>query len=360
MADSYIIYIGTWLMCWCLARFADRFNSKKTVWVIVILLSLLSGLRAASVGLDTPAYVRAFGYIQEGEFRYAYGLEESFKYFCFVVLKIFNDHSVLLTILALISNGCILFRLWDLRKYAAFGTMVSCYYMAHFFLSLNIMRQYCAIAILFYFTKYLVKHKYARYILGIALASIFHQTALIGISFLAFGLLRWKELTIWKKLGFIASIASFPLILYYVLLRFARYEGYLTNQNAELGLMIPVKLLFFLFTVFFIFGLYGKRKHFWNWSNMELYEKNNVFLACIVYFVGLLLLAVGYIIPIMHRVALYFTVFEGVYLGILVRTRHKGHRFVFGLCALVLVGYGFYEALTNNPQGTMPYLFVWQ
>ncbi|MBO5797157.1 MAG: EpsG family protein [Clostridia bacterium] len=360
MASSYVIYVGTWLVCWALAHFADRFNSKKALWLAILVLSFISGARAFSVGIDTINYVTAFEYIKDGEFRYAYGLEDSFKYISYVVLKIFDDHSVLIGLLALISNGFILLRFWDFRKYASLGTMVSCYYMAHFFLSLNVMRQYCAIAILFYFTRYLVKHQYTRYVVGILLASMFHQTALLGISFLAFGLFRWKELALFKKMGFIASIAVFPLIIYYTLLRFVRYESYLNNSSAELGLMVPIKLLFFLFTVFFIFGIYGKRKHFWNWQDMTPGEKNNVYLTCIAYLVGILFLSVSYFFPILHRVALYCTVFEGVYLGILVRTRHPGHRFIFGLCALVLVGYGFYEALLYDPQGAMPYLFVWE
>lgn len=357
---SYVLYSGLLAFCWILALLADRYNNKKCVWVIVTALTLVAGLRAYSVGLDTDNYIEKFTYIQNGTFQYAYGLEESFKYFCYAILRIFPHYSALLTVLALISNALIIWRLWDFRKVASFGTMVACYYMGFYFMSLNTMRQFCAIAIILYASKYLMKHQILRYIVGVLVASLFHQSALLGMSLLAFELLRWKQLSKKQKWFFAGIGVLSPVLIYYVLQRVQRYESYFSTSSADVGIMVPVKILFFLVSALFVFIIYKKERHFENWQEMTPMDKNHILLGSIGYAIGLFLIFASYFLPVLNRVGWYFTMYESVYLAMMVKTKHPIHKYVFGLCAVVIVGYGFINAMTDNAQGMMPYLFVWQ
>ncbi|MBE6638182.1 MAG: EpsG family protein [Ruminococcaceae bacterium] len=360
MAMSYILYFGLLLLCWLFAFWADRYNNKKCVWLIVLLLAFVSGMRAFSVGIDTAGYVNSFRLIQIGAFRYAYGLEETFKYICFVFLRIIPNYTALLTFFALIIHGLIIWRLWDFRKVSSYSTMVACYYMGFFFMSLNTMRQFCAIAIVFYATRYLVKHQIFRYILFIVLAFLFHQSSIIGLALLGFELLRWRELSRIKKALFMGVLALLPVMDYYVLQALSRYGDYLAEQNTDIGIMVPIKFLFLMVTAVFVFVIYGRMNHFEDWDKLNSENRNDILLCAGSYFVGVCLIFASYFIPIMNRVGWYFVIYECIYMGMLIKTRNILHKCIFIWCAVIIVGYGFITAMTHNSQGTMPYLFVWQ
>lgn len=360
MILSYFVYIGLLLLCGLFAYLADRYNSKKCVWLIILALTLIAGLRDYSVGIDTYNYVTKFEYIANGAFRYAYGLEETFKYFCYFFLKLCPSNSALLALLALITNGCIIWRLWDFRKVSSFSAMVACYYMGFFFISLNGIRQLCAIGIILYSTKYLVKHQNFRYLLGVLAASVFHQSALIGVVLLGFELLQWKELSRGKKLFFLGIIGGSPIMIIFALRALERYERYFVNMDVDIGIMVPVKIAFFLASAVFVFVLYGKSNHFANWRFTNSADRDQILLATICYGVGLGLIFMSYFFPMMNRVGWYFTIYEGIYMGMLLKTKNALHKYVFGWCVLIVVGYGFWTAMTGNDQGTMPYLFIWQ
>ena len=153
MLLSYAIYFGLLIICGIFSCLADRRNSKTFLWGIILSLTLIAGLRAYSVGLDTQNYVEKFSYIYKGQFRYAYGLEESFKYICYGILHVIPNASFLLGVLALITNSCIILRFWELRKIVSFPCMVLFYYMSFYFMSLNGTRQFVAVAILFWGTR---------------------------------------------------------------------------------------------------------------------------------------------------------------------------------------------------------------
>lgn len=155
MLLSYIVYFGLLIECWIFSYFAEKRNRKLLIWVIILSLTMAAGLRAYSVGLDTPSYVEKFSYIYKGMFSYAYGLEESFKYICYGILHVIPNASFLLGLLALITHACIILRFWELRGIASFPCMVVFYYMSFYFMSLNGIRQFVAVAIVFWGTRYL-------------------------------------------------------------------------------------------------------------------------------------------------------------------------------------------------------------
>ena len=155
MFTSYVIYIGLLLLCWLFAYQADRFDKKGYAWMIVGLLTLCAGLRGPTVGIDTSNYLNLFNLIHNGLFHLAYGLETSFKIIVYLIMRIVPSGRFVLTLFAFITNWCIIMRFWDLRKLSSFSCMVVCYYMAFYFTSLNAIRQFLAIGIVFYCSRYL-------------------------------------------------------------------------------------------------------------------------------------------------------------------------------------------------------------
>lgn len=360
MISSYLIYFGLLVFCWFCAILANRNNSKKWVWLIIIALTLIAGLRDYSVGIDTQSYVTKFAYIARGAFQYAYGLEESFKYICYAVLKVIPNATVLLTLLAFITNWCIITRFWELRKVSSFSCMVLCYYMAFYFMTMNGVRQFCAVGIVFYCTRYLGREKILRFILGVLIAMLFHQSAIIGIVLLIVNCLRWRELSTKEKVFYLVLLFALPGIGYVARHFVLRYAKYFSSVSMDIGIMIPLKFLFLAATSVFIFAMHRRYSYFRNGQVLNNEERLNLLMACLGYFAALLLTAFGYIFPLVDRISWYLYLFEGVYFGMLLKGKTPLNRVVFGYAITFLLGYSFLYSMWHNSQGTMPYLFIWQ
>lgn len=360
MILSYVIYVGLLVFCWLFSYLANRYNNEKCVWLIILALTLIAGLRDNSVGIDTQGYITKFGYIANGAFQYAYGLENSFKYICYAVLKIFPNMTVLLTVLAFITNWCVITRFWEFRKISSFSCMVLCYYMTFYFMTMNVMRQFCAIGIVFYCTRYLSQKKVFRFILGVLIAMLFHQTAVIGIAFLAVNCLRWKELPNREKMFYIFAVLMIPAAGYVAVLVMARYAKYFSAVSLDIGFMILLKLLFLAATLVFIFAMHHRYSYFRSGQMLDEDDRFHILIAGLCYFAALLLAALGYVFPFVDRISWYFYLFEGVYFGMLLKGRSSLDRVVFGYGIAFLLGYAFLYSMLNNSQGTMPYLFFWQ
>lgn len=364
MVLSYGIYIGLLVFCVYFAYQADRRNNKNLVWPIILALTLIAGLRDVSVGLDTGSYFAKFDSIAEGSFHLAYGLETSFKCICYVILHLVPSKSFLMMALAFLTNWCIITRFWELRRISSFPCMLLSYYMAFYFLTMNATRQFCAIAIVFYFTRYLYRKQPLKYLLGIVLAMLFHKSAAVGVLLLALDFLRWKELPKIQRTVYIAALAMIPVagILAWRLL--SSYFWYLSEVTLNLGLMLPTKILFLAVSFYYIAG--WRRSHSRGYFP-EPYRKNlsaeNRFTMATVplcYLLALVLAMLGYFFQFGERISWYFYMFEGVYFGILLKGEQKKERIIFGGVILFLLGYTFLGSMVFNHQGTMPYLFGWQ
>lgn len=360
MVPSLLIYTGVLIVCCLTALLADKWNSKGLVWVIIAVMTLLSGLRAVTVGIDTASYVSKFQLIAEGKLGLAYGLEDSFKYLCFICLKITNSPTAMLAILALITNACMVCRFWELRKISSFPCMVACFYMAFYFASMNCIRQFCAVAVVFYAARYLNQKKIARYILGVLAAMIFHQTAIVGVVPVLLAAVRWKEYSRNQRLFYLFGVIALPAVLLIGFTVLRRYLKYFSNVSIDFGMMTAVKLVFFAATVFFAFVAQRGKYFPWDLQHITGSDRFSLILSGSCYFLGLCLSVLGYIFPYADRIGWYFFVYEGVYLGVLLKAKKRQNAVFFGVCGLTLIGYGFVYSMLHNSQGTMPYLFFWQ
>ena len=91
--STYVVYILTLLITVALSATAQRKDKKKYIILAALVLTVLAGLRAVSVGIDTKNYVRLFTHIADGDLHLAHGLETSFKYICAFLLAIWNNNN---------------------------------------------------------------------------------------------------------------------------------------------------------------------------------------------------------------------------------------------------------------------------
>lgn len=359
MIGSYLIYIGLSVFIWTMACWANRRDQKGYVWLIIGVLTLVAGLRDASVGMDTANYLRLFDLIDKKQFSYAYGLEEPFKYLIFVILKIVPSKQFVLVLLALIANACIIIRFWELRKLSSFSCMVLCYYMAFYFMTFNAMRQFCAVGIVFYCTRFLDRKKVLYFVLGVLAAWLFHRTALIGFIYLALNCLRWKELPTRQRLLYIFAVLCIPVLIPVALKMFASYARYFKEPTLDIGMMLLLKFAFLVASMIFAFGLHRRYSYLRNGDLLTEEDHYRIRVTGIAYTGALGLAILGYIFPHAERIGLYFYMFEPVYFGILLKGKKPLNRVLFFYFIAFVIGYSFVYSMTNNSQGNMPYAFFW-
>ena len=188
------------------------------------------------------------------------------------------------------------------------------------------------------------------------LATLLHQSALIGIIYIFFNITAWKYLSKKQKGFFITVGCLSPFVFIYVFISLIQYSDYFKNSSLNMGLMIIINILFFV-----VISLILDRTEFYSCS-----QENRIELGYIqrtsasAYFVGLLLTALGYVWKIVSRIGLYFYIFEPVYIGMVFKQKNTRKNLIIKIIAIFIFSYQFFNNLTGNGQGQLPYLFCWQ
>ncbi len=350
--QTYLVYIGVLILAFCFAKTAEVTKKVPYVYVTFLTLALVSGLRGVTVGLDTPGYIEAFQNIAAGRLDLAYGLEWSFRYICYALTFIVKEPQLILLLFALISNGLIVWRLWELREYISFSASVAAYYVMFYMMSLNLMRQFIAMSIVFYATRYLFRGKNIRFLIFVVVAALFHQSALISILFIYFNITTWKFLTRNQKSFLIVIGAISPLIVAIVYQNLLQYSSYFNELTFGMGLLIIAK---FCLLVFSLFAL-DRTEPMCCTPQGEKVRR----IAVCSYITALLLTSLGYAWRFVDRIGLVFYIFESVYIGYIFKQKNTKKNFLIKVAVFALFAYLLVGNVRGNGQGQNPYLFFWQ
>lgn len=353
--QTYLIYFSTFFIVFLMACLAQRKNKKAYMIFAAIVLTFIAGLRANTVGIDTQGYTELFARIAQGRLDLAYGLEISFKYICAFLLAIWNNSNFLFLIFALITNILIFVRLWELREYISLPWAVIIYFAGFYFTTFNIVRQFVAVSIIFFATRYLTKKKYFKFLLFVAIAFLFHKSALLGVLLVAFDIFAWKHLTNkQKRLLTLFWILGIIVVLLFGALIIGRYVNYFKNIQFDFGIVVFIKMALFVFTVAL---LIGEKWHDTdkNGYSVGAYTCNT---AKVYYAVGILLTMLGYMFSYMDRIGIYFYLFETVYIGMVMKSKRVEILIKLAIAALYLML--LLVTLSGNGHGQGNYLFFWQ
>lgn len=349
--QSILIYIVLFGMLLSLAKLAELTNKHKLIYVVIILLSLVSGFRAKTVGLDTNGYLNAIENIINGRLEYAYGMEWSFRYICYVISFVVKEPQAFLIIFSFTTNMLIVKRLWELRAYISFTWAIFAYYSMFFMMSLNLTRQFIAIAIVFYCSKYLLDGKNVKFVLGVIVAGLFHKTAFIAILLIGLNVVNWSNMGRTQRRFFIAVTVLSPIAITYVGKILLEYSRYLKGQELSFGFMIAVKILLLLLSIIAL----NQTENVDEENNIKLIRFSRITLIC-----GLLLTSAGYVFRFVDRIGLYFYVFESIYVGNIFKQKNTKNNLVIKIIISILFVYIFLVNTLGNSQGQNPYLFFWQ
>lgn len=353
MIGSIFLYVALLAECIYLAKRAQDTQKKRYVWLIVAILSVFVGIRGSSVGIDTAKYMENFGHIARGNAHLVFGAERTFVKIV-QILQFFSKSPVFVfLVFAFLTNGLILFRLWEFRGRIAFVWAFIYFYACFYFFEFNIVRQMVAIAIVFWGTRFVQKEQYVLFLACVVAAFLFHQSALLGVLYLGVDFLQKEKWTRHKVL-FTAFLCAGILGGGFFLLKASKYLHYFKNIKMDIGFLIPLKISFLALYIVLLKQLSG------HWLGRKIkgrYEYINTFVV-IYYGVGLFITLLGYFFSFMDRIGLYFTVCGCVFMGHLAkRTRYP---LMLRIIFAVIIGIPFAMDLLSGGQGQLPYKFFWQ
>lgn len=349
--QTYFIYIGTFIIACLLARVAERTNEKKFVWGIIFVLSLISGLRNETVGIDTYNYLNAFEQIINGRLELAYGMEWSFRYICYALSFVIKNAQIYFILFSVVTNTLIVLRLFQMCNWISFTWSIIIYYTMFFMMSMNLARQFMAIAIVFYATKYLQQGKGIKFLLCVLMASFIHQTAIIGFIYFFFNILLWDTLKKKQKYFTLLFMVMSPFALVYVGNIIGSYKKYFDVVTFDVGIVIFIKFIM-LFSSLFLLNITKDDK----FGEVAVLRKFSI----IAYVLGLLLTSLGYVFKYVDRIGLYFYIFEAVYIGYIFKQKNTRNNLMLKMLVFSVSAIYFVRSVFGDGQGQSPYLFFWQ
>lgn len=354
---SNILFTILLLLILIISIIADKKNNKFLLATIILSLTIIGGLRGNTVGIDTAAYYYSFN----NNFPIAWQFEENgFRVISMFLMKVFNNATYLMVIYSFVTNLLIITRLWELRKKANFPFMIFLYLSICFINTMNIMRQYICIAIIFYSTRFLEKKKYLLFLIIVLLSSTIHKTALLALLLLLVYI--WDSLSKKQKviLAIPISIISIFALIWVFKVESNHIMNYFSADNAINNINITFLYRIFIFIFAFLLMKFNikitfKKKKYKNIENYELITKNEFNRVSIIYFLGLLCSSAGMFFSFLTRIGLYYSIFEIVFWGYLIK-KNKNSELYFMLISIYSI-YVFAIELLLNGSGIFPYYF---
>lgn len=344
---STIFYLCIFLMAMLLAWLADRKKSRVLLFLLIILLTFAAGLRGRQVGIDTPGYYENI----EAGFPYAWKFrEEGFRAVSNLIFRLTGNAQLVFVLCALVTNYCILERFWDYRKEASFSFMTLLYLLIYYSSSMNIMRQYVAVALVFYATRFLPRKKHLWFAGFLLVAVSFHRSALLAIVLPALQI--WNGLSRKKKkllaIPFLLSALICASYLYFYLK--SDVSAYASQTVDNVNITYFYRLSVFLFAWYtFSHKIYIKIGGVPKTGRFGTMEKV-VPLCCLA---GLGFESLSMFFAFVGRTGLFFSMFEPVFWGIAVKK--SKNRELYALLILIYAGYMLLQVVIRNSGGIMPY-----
>lgn len=350
---SYFIYFGLLIFCFVLAARADKTNNKRLIFYIALALSLISGLRKNTVGIDTINYYWQFKNLNSINAAFNH-YDRGFYIIAFLLMKIKNDPYFCIFIFSLITNYLVVYRLWEFREISSYKYSILRYITIFYFFSFNCMRQFLSIAIVFYGMRYFEKGDYIKFFIYIIIASTIHISSLIAIIYIILDVFQWRKLSIFQKNSIKISFLLSPIIIFILLnLTKGRYERYFSQIRIVSWTSLALKIILFFVVVIFYYSEKKIRK-----ENDDILHYRKM--SLIYYIIGTVSILLGVFFSHAERIGYYFYIYATVYTGI--AANEKRYKYLFRIIIIFIIIRSFYLncSVQNGSMGQMPYLFNWE
>ena len=343
-------------------------NARIAIFLAILIPCLIAGLRDKTVGTDVGVYVEplflaarsesSFFAFWESSFSvndwsisYVSDFEIGFTVLCYISAKLFGNLQVLLFAIQAFTVIPIYKGLRAFSKHQPVWIGMAVYYFLFFNQTLNMMRQWIAMAFLFYAFQFLVSKKYRRYFAFLLMAMLFHFTAIWGIFiFVSYRLTvghrassnRWGTiLLVLLGLFAILSLDVWVQLLKWLGLRYDHYiSGSLQMMPRQIYYRIPIILLLL-----------------WRWKYLKEKDPSaRFYIVMLVY--DLLASQLTSIFVQSGRIGLYFSEYCMLaYPALCVSSVSKKNRQIMRIITLCyLLVYWLYVYEYGNSSSTVPYI----
>lgn len=358
--QSYFVYIGTVLLAWGLA-WAEEHTVERDkrifVFLVIALLTFICGCRGLSVGRDT------WGYAYNYEHQVLDWYEAGFTFIQKVLYLINPNATFFFLVMAFFTNYYFIKRFYDFKdRGAGFSWCVLFFAAISFTVGFNGIRQWLAVAICFYATRYIYNDesiKLFKYLFYTIIAISIHFSAIIMFVFLfplLFGKKRSLKIQALRFLSLlIVLIAAFAVN---EMMGQRSYERYLEVGEFHFGMMSIVKAIIILLTILnYRNETYdGDEGLITNHGEIKITYKGMIAIECI--FVALS--SLSYWFNAFSRIAWYLEPFETLYFAhIFTQKKHTDVIQIIKILILIVMVTKF----TGNfsvIEMKFPYLFFWQ
>ena len=354
---TIIFYLALCVLLVFLAWKVDTGTYKGWfVFSIILILTLVAGLRHETVGVDTAGYVDHLFTLQDGYVAKLNNIsEQGFIFLSYLLATASSGYTLALLVYALITNGLIILRLYDYKDKISFTWAVFIYYMAFYFATFNTMRQWIAMALVFFATRYIGK-SLIKFLIFVAMAVLTHTTAIFAVFFvpLYYLLLPSKSVKeIIRKIVMILAVVVAVLAVYTTMT--SKYSDYiLSDINGDVSWVNIMLVLFMLFILIYerdgklTFKVGGPPE-----ENVQMGMK----LELVIFFIAMGLTLLVFVTRYADRIGQYFMLFEMVCLPYYIKkekTRYIALAFTILLCLYLRI-----PSWMASGYGEVPYLPFW-
>lgn len=194
-----MIYLSCFFISVMLFRISEIKRLTKfrgvLIAIAIILPCVVAGMRSNEVGTDTAGYpMRLFLIAERTEFfqyqwstflhgwdyEYVYSMGVGYSTFIYIVANLFHDFRMVLFCTELLIVFCVYKAVKIFRKNENVWIGMLVFFLLFYNVTLNMMRQWMAMAMLLLSFVYLVSNKKRLTILFAVLAVLFHKTAVCG------------------------------------------------------------------------------------------------------------------------------------------------------------------------------------
>lgn len=312
-------------------------------WGMAVVLVIIAGFRY-DTGTDYSTYYHYYDNIRKGGEPWSWmSFEWGFILLNKAIGLFYFAPEVYMFIVSTITVFLILYTCnsMSLDRMMSMLLFVTLYF---YFSSFNILRQYLAIAIVFFSITFIKKGKLIPYILCIVLASLFHKTALIMLPLYFVSYRRFSLPIQGIFLGFCLFIALLgrPIITLIVSF-FPKYSVYADFEAGSAWFNLGV------LCVVYALALYSQRKR-------KFTNRDHLYLNVCVIALGLMLLT--YCNVLFARMAMYYYVFTILTLPHFIGRLKKKYRFPAKVAAAIMACMVCVYYLLHNNDGVVPYVFA--
>lgn len=343
-------------------------NAKVSVFFALLIPCLIAGLRHKTIGTDVQGYVEHLfqtaesagsfsdyfqsGYTQFGwDYMAVKDTEFGFALLTFLIQRIFGNMQVLLFVLQALTVIPVYKGLRAFEKTQPVWLGMAVYYLMFYNQTFNMMRQWIAMAVLFYAFQFLVNKSYRKYFVFVLIAWLFHASALFGIAVFAIYRLVASENKFGKAMKAflicligVAALLGLDVVMRIMDMLGIKYGSYIDGTLTFMPNQIWYRLVLVLLLAV-------------RWKYIKQTDRKVYFYLIAVVF-DFLASQLTSIYAHSVRIGVYFSEYYMlVYPSICVATRHKNNKKLMqGIVLCFLCVYWFYVYVYGGTGQTVPYV----